>query len=101
MFFVVYLVEPKKYAVIPCHWIHDDNDEIWDKFINNGLNSSQKYLCYWASEIDSAEYRGSPNDFYEPNFEAPRSSVFPCNEATYVCRIVKFRGKIKTDSSVL
>lgn len=93
MYFVVYMTEPRKYAVIPCHWIQDANDEIWDKFINDGLNSSQQYLCYWASENNSVQYRGAPIDFYEPNFEAARASEFPRDEATYICRIVKFNGK--------
>lgn len=93
MYFVVFLCEPQRYAVIPCHWVRDDNDEIWDRFINRGLNSSQNYLCYWSSENNSEQYLGAPSGFMRPNFTAPINIQFPCDEATYICRIVKFRGK--------
>lgn len=96
MYFVVFLSEPRKYAVIPCHWIFDPNGDIWDKFINNGLNSSQNYMCYWSSEERSIEYRGAPSEVIFPNFDAPRTSEFPHNEATYICRIVKFRSKLNS-----
>lgn len=91
MYFVVFLIEPIRYAVVPCYWIYDPNNELWDKFVNTGLNSSQNYLCYWASERNSENYLGSPIDVLEPDFAASRASFFPCLEGTYTCRIVKFK----------
>lgn len=94
MYFIVYLIEARKYAVIPCYWILDAADELWDKFVNPGLNSSQQYLCYWKSENHSTEYFGAPNGFFEPNFNTPLSSEFPVNEGTFYCRIVHFKGEL-------
>lgn len=94
MYFIVFLLEPKKYAVIPCFWVLDENEAIWDRFVNSGLNSSQKYLCYWASENGSERYRGAPSEYVAPNFAANRSLQFPCNEGTFLCRIVKYRSKL-------
>lgn len=91
MYFIVYLVEPKVHVVIPTYWIFGAHDKLWDKFVNSGVNSSQKYLCYWLSENNSIEFLGAPND-RQPDFTAKRVSHFPCSEGTYVCRIVKFRG---------
>lgn len=93
MYFVVYLSEPQRYAVIPCMWVYDENDEMWERFMNNGLNSSQHYLCYWASANESEAFLGAPRNFYQPNFAAARATQFPCGEGTYVCRIMKFKGK--------
>lgn len=95
MFFVVYLVEPQTYAVIPCCWIYDENRQLWDKFVNKGLNNSQNYICYWASNNRSVSFLGAPNDIFDPNFAAPRSSTFPCAEATFTCRIIYFKGSIR------
>lgn len=94
MYFIVFLVGPRVYAVIPCNWIYCARGEIWEKFINNGLNSSQSYVCYWASENESIEYLAAPNDDFEPNFAAIRADTFPCNEGTYICRITKFKCTI-------
>lgn len=86
-------MEPQLYAVIPCYWVYDPNDALWDEFVNTGLNSSQKYVSEAQySEDDSAEYLGAPNENFEPNFAAPRELQFPCTEGTYLCRIVKFKG---------
>lgn len=93
MYFVVYLIEPKRYAVIPCYWIYDEDGELYNKFMNTGLNSSQKYLCYWSSANNSVEYSGAPDDF-EPNFNAARSTLFPVDEGTFPCRIAYFRGEL-------
>lgn len=93
MYFIVYLLEPKQHVVIPSYWIYDEEGDLWDKFVNTGLNSSQKYLCYWASADNSNEGLGAPNDFVEANFDASRSARFPVNEGTYLCRIIKFKGE--------
>lgn len=95
MFFIVYLVEPQLYVVIPSYWIQDRNCELWDKFVNTGLNSSQNYVCYWTSEDNAVdEYLGAPNGTLEPNFLAPRASNFPCAEGTFICRVVHFKGNL-------
>lgn len=98
MFFVAYLVEPKRYVVIPTFWVYDPRNEIWNKFVNTGLNSSQNYLCYWASDEGSEEYLGAPNFNLEPDFTATLASIFPRRSATYKCRIVKFDGNTHTKS---
>lgn len=95
MYFVVYLTKPKWFTVIPCSWIHGEKDILWDKFVNSGLNSSQTYLCYWASKNGSIEYSGAPNVQIEPNFQAILSTRFPVAEGTFFCRIVHFKGNIR------
>lgn len=96
MFFVVFLCEPQKYAVVPFRWIYDPNNNIWDRFMNKGLNSSQKYRCYWASEHNSEEFRGSPDNCADPNFAAAPGTQFPCDEGTFICRIIKFACKLNS-----
>lgn len=89
-FYIVHLKEPKKYAVIPFHWLHDGTSKMLQKFVNNGLNSNQTHLCYWAEEVDVVDYAA-----HFPNFQANISNEFPCrnNEATCHCFVLKFACK--------
>lgn len=91
MYFVVFLTEPKVNVVIPYEWIQGPAKFLWEKFVNHGLNSNQNHLCYWASE-NSVEYFGYPGVAVPPDFTSPRAMAFPCNEGTYTCRIVHFKG---------
>lgn len=59
-----------------------------------GMNSAQNYLCYWASQNGSEKYLGAPAELYEPNFAAQRAMHFPCDNGTYICRIVKYKGRL-------
>lgn len=84
MFYVVYLVDAKKYLVIPCSWLRDGEGVILEKFVDYGLNSNQKHLCYW-----------SRHDGVVADFGIDISTGFPCrqDEACYYCFVLKFRGE--------
>lgn len=85
MYYVVFLVKPRKYIVIPHNWLRDGDNLIMEKFINQGLNSNQKHLCFWSEEgFDGA-----------PNFNANVADEFPSGEqqACYICYVLKFKCK--------
>lgn len=85
-FVVVWLNEPKKHVVIEDGWVQGLNCA---KLKNNGRNSNQDFLIFWAS-ID-----GIPNLGIEPRFDATLSSEFvsTTNGTCYYGRIEKFFGK--------
>lgn len=49
MFFVVFLESESKYVVIPITWINNGT-ELWEKFVNKGVNSNQTHLCFYSIE---------------------------------------------------
>lgn len=100
MYFTVFLIEPRLHVLVPHHWIYDPEDDIYTKFLNSGLNSSQQYKCYWKSTSTSLDQfvLDLPNPNFVPiydeaNFDAPRATVFPCDEGTYACKLVKSESK--------
>lgn len=97
MFFVVYLQEADEYAVVPENWIRDLKQLVFEKFVNAGLNSDQNHLCYFSTQENAIiNEKREPNPKFEPKFNAPRATQFPCNEGTYECRIVKYHRKFKS-----
>lgn len=66
MFFVVYLRALKKNVILPAEWILDIENHL-EKFINNSINRSQKFLCYYTSN-DAAFLNGCPDADFKPNF---------------------------------
>lgn len=103
MFFVVYLLKIKKYIIVPHTWINDANS-VLEKFTNlNGVNSVQEHLCFWSNKKDAKlieNEREVPNERFVPNFAAARSNCYPCEEGTFICLIMSFRGEqIKSSRS--
>lgn len=90
MFYIVFLVEPKINVVIPKTWIMDI-EENWEKFVNKGLNSTQKFLCFWSEE-KHAQIDGKPNQNFKPQFNNDVNHVFP-SEGCYLGKLVHFKSK--------
>lgn len=53
MFYVVYLTDAEVFLVIPCKWLRDGAGYVLEKFVDKGLNSNQKHLCYWSRHTDA------------------------------------------------
>lgn len=67
-YFVVFLRELRKNVVLPSTWIKDI-DKHYAKFINNSLNRSQLYLCYYTTN-DEAHIDGRPNENFQADFNS-------------------------------
>lgn len=67
MYFVVFLPPLKKRVIIPAKWIFDVGEQL-EKFINNGLNSNQWFLCYYSSKPEVFYDNHEPNENYIPDF---------------------------------
>lgn len=85
MFYLVYLIDLRKYVVVPSWWMKD-SELLWEKFINRGLNTTQTHLCYWSTE-NPAMIDGRPNNDYEPTFTAHSA------ERYFAVKIVRFFSK--------
>lgn len=90
MYYVVYLKEASRYAVLPCRWVKGGDSTILQKFVNKGLNSNQTHICYYSNEVDEEDYAALRA--HRPNFGARISNVYPCDEdeAIYHCFVLKF-----------
>lgn len=88
-YFVVSMSFSNELLVVPANWIHGIQAHI-EKFFDNGLNTTQEYLCYWNIEgMGDLEPR---NDF-QPNFNANVSDEFPVDEACFIVRMMKYKSK--------
>lgn len=65
-YFVVYLNILKRNVILPASWIQNI-DIHYEKFINNGLNSSQTYRCFHTTNED-AFIEGRPDGEYHVDF---------------------------------
>lgn len=68
MYFVVRLLILGKNVILPTTWIHGI-DEHMEKFINNSLNCTQKFLCYYTNKTAAFD-NGRPIPEFEPDFAA-------------------------------
>lgn len=88
-FLIVTLVgcRAKTRLVVPKNWIFDLDDL---NLNNSGLNQNHSYLVYYNSQA-----MRTPNEFFEPNFRAPRVKNFNgyIEEATFKCKLFKFYRK--------
>lgn len=89
MFYVVFLLEVKELVVIPYEWIEESEDN-WEKFVKNGLNTSQKFKCFYSQHENAISLDGKPNSSYPPCFEQ-KSVRFP-NEGWYEGKLLMFKG---------
>lgn len=69
MFFVVFLVAPKKNVVIPYSWILGINNHM-DKFMNYGLNTNQNFLAFYTNKNAAFDENDIPRCDYCANFQA-------------------------------
>lgn len=84
-FVVVYLKRPKKFIVIKDFWVQGLCNA---KLKNNGCNSNQDFLIFWAAQNDIASN-------VQPDFSMPLSSSYESTTdgICYIARIKKFFGK--------
>lgn len=68
MYFVVYLKKLNKNAILPISWIKDVENH-FEKFVNNSINSSQKFQCYYTTDRNAFDENGVPRIDLEPNFD--------------------------------
>lgn len=71
MYFVVYFIDAEQYLVIPKRWIFDYKIAI-QKFMNYSLNCNQKFMCYFAKNVDQNRLLQ-----HAPNFHASYVYEFP------------------------
>lgn len=88
MFFVMYLPTLKKNVIIPIEWINDVENHV-EKFINNGLNRNQWFLCYYTTN-PTAFVDDQPNKNYIPDFTLALVTKFNPNGEFDGC----FHGKL-------
>lgn len=67
-YFVVFLRQLKKYVVLPAAWIKDI-DKHYEKFVNNSLNRSQLFLCFFTSN-EAAFIDGCPDNNFAIDFDS-------------------------------
>ncbi|XP_055312022.1 uncharacterized protein LOC129574267 [Sitodiplosis mosellana] len=68
-YYVVYLLEKQKYVIVPATWVKDIKDH-YEKFINNSLNRSQTFLCFYPDDSSPAFIDGCPSENFAPNFHS-------------------------------
>lgn len=93
MYYIVYLLKDKINIIVPQTWIKDINDHI-EKFINSGLNSSQKFLCFWTESPHAFDENGRPKLNFEPDSNAEIADRFP-HTGWHICKLKKCRGNVK------
>lgn len=89
MYYIVYLLKPKKNVVIPMPWVSEGKKHL-EKFVNNAINCNQIYLCYYSQE-DHALLDEQPNPDFVPDFRSSMNIDFP-NTGCYYEKLVQFKG---------
>lgn len=92
MYFVVFLMSPRVYVTIPENWIKDF-DRHNEKFLNQGINANQTYVCYYTKNANAKNENGTILLNFTPDFDTNFEPTFP-STGCYLCRIVKARCNI-------
>lgn len=90
MYFVVFLetIAESKYVVIPITWINNGPD-LWQKFVNKGLNTNQTHLCFYSKKNNQAfDGNGKIKETFLPNFGEDN-----IKQQLFECKIVKYFSK--------
>lgn len=84
-FVVVHLIRAQKFLVIKENWVQE---LCTAKLKNNGCNSNQDFLVFWAAQDDMALD-------VQPDFNMPLNSRYePTTDGLcYIARVKKFFGK--------
>lgn len=93
MYYVVWLPKFKQNFIVPTHWIRDDSKHR-EKHMNNGLNCSQRYWCFYTND-PNAFVDNIPKTDYEPKDNAVKNNKngdgwFACKLRTFRCEFVCF-----------
>lgn len=67
MYYIAFLPNLQRNVIVPRTWIKGikDHDE---KFINYGLNTGQKFTCFYTSDKDAFHPNGAPKVNYPIDF---------------------------------
>jgi hypothetical protein len=87
MYFVAFIIEHRRYAVVPTNWIQNLN---FARIVNYFPNKSLQYNCYFGGE-ENAWIDGVPNPCFIPNFDEPQN-----NREYFNILLVKYYGKRTT-----
>lgn len=68
-YYVVYLNLKQKNVIVPATWIKDI-EQHYEKFVNNSLNRSQIFLCFYPDESSQSFIDGRPDENFEPDFQS-------------------------------
>lgn len=93
MYLIVYIRNLKKNLIVPISWVKDV-DEHLEKFINNGLNTGQRFLCFYTPNTDAYEENGAPKSDYTVCFDLPLIQDLD-EEGCFVVNLKKFKGIVK------
>lgn len=97
MYFIVYLENLRKNVILPKTWIKDIDDHM-EKFLNYGLNTVQRFMCFYTkNELTFDPINGSPYENYPANFDLPLNNTID-DEGFYTCQLKKFKSKYIKDT---
>lgn len=68
MYYIAFFDGLKKNLIVPKQWLKDIKLHK-EKFYNNSLNRSQKFVCFYTNNSDAFDDEGVPNGNFAPNFD--------------------------------
>lgn len=89
MYYVAYLQRFEQNIVVPVNWIMNYQTQ-WEKFVNRGLNQTQKHRIFYTEDPSAYDENGARLDF-QPNFTLD-ANEFP-DGGCYEGKLVKFFSK--------
>lgn len=101
-YFVVYFELFKQNKIVPSKWIEKIDDHI-EKFLNYGLNSSQRFRCYYTDNSNAFDENGCPKGDWEPNFNleiVQNSNGGGPSNGCYVVKLMKFKREYCENSNL-
>lgn len=90
MYYVVFLPKFHRNLIVPNHWIRDDLKH-HEKHMNYGLNSSQRYWCFFTNNPDAFDVYGIPKMDFEPDQNALQNNED--GDGWFACKLKTFRSK--------
>lgn len=94
MYFVVYLKKLNKNAILPIPWIKDAENH-FEKFVNNSINSSQKFL--YTTDQNAFDENGVPKIRLEPNFDMHYvENIDDEFDSSFEGKLKKFKSKFRS-----
>lgn len=82
VYYVVFLLEQRKHVVVPATWIRDVQKH-YEKFVNNSINRSQKFLCFYTTS-EEAHIDGRPDENFVADFDS---------EHCFIGQLKRYHGK--------
>lgn len=76
IFYVIQIIASNEKVVVPLHWIKSVETQ-YPKYLNYGLNRTQKILIYYSPAAIDAIKQGESADGFQPNFTLGLQTLFP------------------------